>query len=182
MNQQRSEIDLTGDEKTGGDACECNNEGDDSNDSDARKCFEETVNVIVGKKKKVFRIHKAILTAASPFFRAALSGSWLKSSTMTIELADDRPFIFALFADWAYSGNVYSFWWMEDQPVPKLSTLVRLYIMGEQLQAEKLKIEVIKAIHGRYPDLSHVRSGSSDSFRRSTRKLTTAESDSGYLD
>lgn len=62
--------------------------------------------VVVGPKESKFVLHSHLLTSVSPFFAAALNGSFAESSSRTITLPDERPEIFEWFVQWLYSGTL----------------------------------------------------------------------------
>jgi hypothetical protein len=68
--------------------------------------------VIVGDEKNIARpavtylIHKELLTAASPFFAAALNSTFAEGLDQTVRLPEERPEIFEWFLQWLYSGSL----------------------------------------------------------------------------
>ncbi|KAI4249484.1 MAG: hypothetical protein L6R42_008971 [Xanthoria sp. 1 TBL-2021] len=63
------------------------------------------VTVRVGSSNDTWTIHRRLLTHHSPFFAAALNGSFNESTTKTVELIEDDPSAFMLFVLWLYSGE-----------------------------------------------------------------------------
>ncbi|KAL8635283.1 MAG: hypothetical protein Q9226_009370, partial [Calogaya cf. arnoldii] len=64
-----------------------------------------TMRVSSGQETESWMIHRDLLTHHSPFFAAALSGSFKESTTNTVELIEDDPGAFALFVQWLYTGK-----------------------------------------------------------------------------
>ncbi|KAL9025528.1 MAG: hypothetical protein Q9180_007649 [Flavoplaca navasiana] len=65
-----------------------------------------TVRVGSGEEVKSWAIHKGLLTHHSPFFAAALNGSFKESTSNVVELIEDSPEAFELFAYWLYTGDL----------------------------------------------------------------------------
>ncbi|KAL9005661.1 MAG: hypothetical protein Q9188_001567 [Gyalolechia gomerana] len=55
-----------------------------------------------GDKSATWTLPKELLTNASPFFNAALNGTWLESEAKQVELKDDDPNAFRFFIHWLY--------------------------------------------------------------------------------
>lgn len=68
--------------------------------------------VIVGDEKSTSRpavtylIHKELLTAASPFFAAALNSTFAEGLDQTVRLPEENPEIFEWFLQWLYTGSL----------------------------------------------------------------------------
>ncbi len=54
---------------------------------------------------KTWQLHKELLIDSSPFFAAALDGSFAEATSKVIRLPEDNPDIFALFIQWLYVGD-----------------------------------------------------------------------------
>ncbi|KAL8753350.1 MAG: hypothetical protein Q9199_005102 [Rusavskia elegans] len=65
-----------------------------------------TVRVGRGKDAESWTIHKGLLIYHSPFFAAALNGSFRESTTNTVELIEDDPGAFTDFVLWLYTGKL----------------------------------------------------------------------------
>jgi heterogeneous nuclear rnp K-like protein 2 len=78
----------------------------------AFRTFSAMATVIVGDEKNTARpavtylIHKELLTAASPFFAAALNSTFAEGLDQTVRLPEERPEIFEWFLQWLYSGSL----------------------------------------------------------------------------
>ncbi|KAI4254860.1 MAG: hypothetical protein L6R42_007013 [Xanthoria sp. 1 TBL-2021] len=64
-----------------------------------------TVRVGQGKDAESWTIHRGLLIYHSPFFAAALNGSFMESKTNTVELIEDDPGAFTHFVLWLYTGK-----------------------------------------------------------------------------
>lgn len=63
---------------------------------------DKLIKIVVGTDNEVFNVHEGILRASSPFFDKALSGPWKEATQRKIELPEDKPETFALYAYWVY--------------------------------------------------------------------------------
>ncbi|KAI4173933.1 MAG: hypothetical protein LQ343_002701 [Gyalolechia ehrenbergii] len=61
-----------------------------------------TVKVGEGDKSATWTLPKDLLTHASPFFNAALNGTWLESEAKQVELKEDNPNAFRFFIHWLF--------------------------------------------------------------------------------
>ena len=64
------------------------------------------VTIKVGPQKMPFVAHKGLLCSLSPFFAAALRGSFQESSTQSVHLAEDDPEIFDIIHVWLYTNQI----------------------------------------------------------------------------
>ena len=103
------------------------------------------VDIFVGAQRFKFRMHEAILSDRSPFFKAAFEGRFKEGEEKTMDLPEDDPISFGLFAEWAYSR----------QHVPPHSTrrvmaFIRLYCMADRFCIESLKNAAIDQVREGY--------------------------------
>ncbi|KAK4497153.1 hypothetical protein PRZ48_011603 [Zasmidium cellare] len=74
--------------------------------------FSGVATVVVGKPNDRARpqtqyiIHKELLTAASPFFAAALNGTFAEGLDQTVRLPEEKPESFEWFIQWLYTGTL----------------------------------------------------------------------------
>ena len=78
--------------------------------------FSGVVDVLVGSKESAetgggrpqtkYVIHKELLTAASPFFAAALNGTFAEGLDQSVKLPEEKPEIFEWFLQWLYTGSL----------------------------------------------------------------------------
>lgn len=72
-------------------------------ESDQIRLLNEPIAIIkVGSPPQNFHLHKSFLCQASPFFRAALEGSFKESADGVVHLPQDKPFTFDRFLGWVY--------------------------------------------------------------------------------
>lgn len=78
----------------------------------AFKSFTGTVPVIVGdsadkgRPETQFLVHKELLTSASPFFDAALNGSFKEGLEQIVRLPEEKTEVFEWFLQWLYTGTL----------------------------------------------------------------------------
>lgn len=128
--------------------------------------------VRVGKeslRSSIFILHRELLIGRSEYFKAALKGEWKTKETdetmlvlTTIDLDDDDPAIFSIYAEWLHSGVICSTSAGSQQYDTEFKTLVRAYILGDKLVDRGFKNTIIDAfiekIHSdRRFDLEHPR-------------------------
>ena len=65
-----------------------------------------TINVGVGKDQKTFYMHEETATNISDFFAAALRNGWAEKESRIIDLPEEDPAIFYIFARFAYIGKL----------------------------------------------------------------------------
>lgn len=74
--------------------------------------FSGVAAVVVGKANDRARpqtqylIHKELLTAASPFFAAALNSTFAEGLDQTVRLPEEKPESFEWFLQWLYTGTL----------------------------------------------------------------------------
>ena len=74
--------------------------------------FSEVVEVFVGddsdKSRPVTKyvVHKELLTSASPFFAAALNGTFAEGLDQSVRLPEEKPDSFEWFLQWLYTGSL----------------------------------------------------------------------------
>lgn len=74
--------------------------------------FSGFATVLVGEPNNKQRpetkylIHKELLTSASPFFAAALNGTFAEGMDQTVRLPEEKPEIFEWFCQWLYTGTL----------------------------------------------------------------------------
>jgi hypothetical protein len=71
-----------------------------------RSCFQTTVTVEVGTKKKAFIIHKDLLVFYSDYFRGAFNGSFSEATKGKISLADERVDVFNVVNQFVYTRQL----------------------------------------------------------------------------
>ncbi|KAF2768529.1 hypothetical protein EJ03DRAFT_273984 [Teratosphaeria nubilosa] len=78
----------------------------------AFRSFSGVAEVIVGddsdrsRPKTKFMVHKELLTAASPFFDAALNSTFAEGMDNQVKLPEEKPDSFEWFLQWLYTGSL----------------------------------------------------------------------------
>ncbi|KAL2045017.1 hypothetical protein N7G274_002792 [Stereocaulon virgatum] len=89
----------------------------------------DAVKVIVGTEtQKTWSLPKKLLAHVSPFFDAALNGSWVEATSNDISLPEDNPAAFETFVQWIYSGKLVT-GSMDDIP-----RYIRAWTLGDKLR------------------------------------------------
>lgn len=79
------------------------------------RSFHDVATVVVGgahspdsrgQGQTTYKIHKDLLTAESPFFAAALNGTFAEGLDQTVHLPEEKPEIFEWFLWWLYTGSL----------------------------------------------------------------------------
>ncbi|TID26589.1 hypothetical protein E6O75_ATG01082 [Venturia nashicola] len=63
---------------------------------------KDLVQVEVGEEKEGFTVHKDLLTAVSPYFKAAFEGGFKEAKNKSVPISDATPLQFRLFLNWIY--------------------------------------------------------------------------------
>jgi hypothetical protein len=61
--------------------------------------------IFVGKEKKMWYVHEAIICAKSEYFRKALQRCFKEGQEKEVHLGNDDPDAFSLFMDWMYGND-----------------------------------------------------------------------------
>jgi hypothetical protein len=110
--------------------------------------------------------HESFLTTRSEFFRRAMNGNWTESDTRLFKLPEDDPKTFALYLNYAYTGQL-STTRRSAEEVGSLElhtfdryieceyrSLLQLYVLAEKLQDVLAKNDILIAV----VDVSQMRS------------------------
>ncbi|KAH7138232.1 hypothetical protein B0J11DRAFT_421763 [Dendryphion nanum] len=107
--------------------------------------FCTTAEVLVGPEPPTsFILHTSLLTSQSPYFRAALNGPFLESTTKSIRLQDESVNIFELCVSWLYTGSIHPLPFKDGKPA--YYTLLHLYILADRLCFEGLRNRIVDVI------------------------------------
>ncbi|KAL1635480.1 hypothetical protein SLS58_010237 [Diplodia intermedia] len=107
-------------------------------------CSEQgIVTLKVGPYGKAFLIHKSILCAQSPYFRAALvKGRWKEGQDNTIVLDETDPAVFSqLVVNWLYTGEV---------PEDLRDSLDAGYIFADRYDFPELRAQIVEEVYFHY--------------------------------
>jgi len=90
----------------------------------ARTLTSTIITIAVGSARRLFACHEDVLVL-SPFFKAALKGSFVEARTKQVELPDEEPEVFSSVLEYLYKGDYYprllldkrrDTWALEDAP------------------------------------------------------------------
>ncbi len=110
----------------------------------------ETVNTIkVGPKEKIFLIHSSFLSAASTFFKAAITGKFKEATTNEIKLPEESAETFEHFVRWLYGGCKEDLTPTEDPSIcgAKIKRIIDLYIFADKIDCQELKQEMVRELY-----------------------------------
>ncbi|KAF2129974.1 hypothetical protein P153DRAFT_339343 [Dothidotthia symphoricarpi CBS 119687] len=102
-----------------------------------------TTTLLIGPKPTPFHIHTLLLTASSPYFRAALTGPFLESRQNSITLPDIPVPHFQLLATWLYTSTLAPPF---KDGKPAYYTLLHVYALADRLCMEGLRNAVVDAL------------------------------------
>jgi hypothetical protein len=71
-----------------------------------RPAFADTIQVLVGTSESPFTVHESVISAKSPFFRAALQNEWTEAEDKKVRLPDATPEVFESYLHWVYTNEV----------------------------------------------------------------------------
>ncbi|KAF2786417.1 hypothetical protein K505DRAFT_318487, partial [Melanomma pulvis-pyrius CBS 109.77] len=108
--------------------------------------FTTTCELLIGPAPTPtrFLLHTSLLTTQSPYFRAALTSSFLETSTQSISLPDISVEIFTLAVAWLYTGRITPVPFKDGRPA--YYTLLHLWILGDRLCFEGLRNAVLDTL------------------------------------
>lgn len=109
----------------------------------SRFLTEDTVTVFVGRKRKKFHLHKALLCHHSSFFHKALDGSFKEHEDKAVYLPDDNVEGFVLFVNWMYNAPPQN-----ASTRAAITALHALHVMADKFCIEELKnlsMDVVRA-------------------------------------
>ncbi|KAI9680237.1 MAG: hypothetical protein M1822_007236 [Bathelium mastoideum] len=94
--------------------------------------------IIVGPTRTEFLLHTDLLTACSPFFAAALSGSFAEAESQTVALPEEAVPSFEYFAQWLYTRSL-AHDTTNARGQPTYFVLLELYALADRLAVEGLR-------------------------------------------
>lgn len=111
---------------------------------------------------KTWHLPKELLINASPFFAAALIGSFVEAASKEVKLPEDDTDAFALFIRWLYIGETaaidcicgYDYNEPHRCPAASVQTYVQAWILGDKLGCPIFKdIAMLGLVRTYYPEL-----------------------------
>ncbi|KAL6716049.1 hypothetical protein ACLMJK_007011 [Lecanora helva] len=109
-----------------------------------QESFDETVTVKVGEERRVFLVHKNLLSNAANYFKAAFNGNFAEAQSQVLEMPEDGPEQFRWFVRWLYTDRVLQEG--ETLSESQFSILIPLYTFGEGRGIPDLQNEVIDVL------------------------------------
>lgn len=111
------------------------------------KSCTSTANVLLGASESPRIIPKELLTTVSPFFNAALTGTFAEGLSQTVKLPEDRADVFDYFLYWLYTRRLDHEAVDAPEPVkPAYFWLLHLYCLVDKLGVESCKNAIIDKI------------------------------------
>ncbi|GIZ37637.1 hypothetical protein CKM354_000107900 [Cercospora kikuchii] len=114
-----------------------------------------TITVGQGPESEKFLVHDFLLKENSKFFEAALNRQWIEGQEKKVNLPDDDPLIFSIYADWLFTGKIASKPEQLEQPEyevnwPDVSEeqiiQAELYVLGEKLMDDAFCDCILRAL------------------------------------
>jgi hypothetical protein len=108
------------------------------------------IDVGAGDKRTIFRVHMALLTARSDFFKKALNGKWMEAEEKIVRLPEDDPTVYATYVHHLYTGELVV-QPDEQKPVKELLSeqhhmLCSVYVLAEKILDIETKNAVFHAM------------------------------------
>ncbi|KIW16005.1 hypothetical protein PV08_06056 [Exophiala spinifera] len=94
------------------------------------------VTVIVGKRRKLYKLHRAQLMDKSPFFAACLSSGMVEQQKNEVVLPEDSCRGFDIVADWVYNKSEWDTVTME-------GSMLRAYVLADKYGMPSLQNALI---------------------------------------
>jgi hypothetical protein len=111
-----------------------------------------------------FRIHEAVLTARSKFFKAAMGKQWKESEDKAVKLPEENPDVFRLYTQLVYTGRIprmnddtpqtdetvessSKFCNTEDECEEEYKLLCGLYVLTEKMMDLRARNQTVDALY-----------------------------------
>ncbi|KAL9611629.1 MAG: hypothetical protein Q9167_003744 [Letrouitia subvulpina] len=91
---------------------------------------------------ETFTIHKELICHYSPFFKAALTGSWSEAESGIVNLPSDSTDVFAVFEEWLYSQTLQ----LEDTQENNVIFLMELHVFGDKVAVPEFQNAAMNAL------------------------------------
>lgn len=109
----------------------------------------DTVDIFVGPKRKIFRVHEALLCDRSDYFKATFQGEFTEAKSKELYLPEDNDASFELFVNWLYGGGHHFGQPRNDE---ELAAFIGLLALAEKILVEHLRNFAMDQIRGYYRD------------------------------
>ncbi|KAK3725222.1 hypothetical protein LTR37_000733 [Vermiconidia calcicola] len=116
-----------------------------ANDNEGISISDTPVKIVVGSDGEgvSFYVHPAILQKHSSFFEAALKKEWTSGPQRIVDLRDEDPGRFTLYAQWLYTGKLFT---KLEPAMGGYKRHAQLYVLGEKLIDRTFLNRVMDAI------------------------------------
>ncbi len=111
--------------------------------------METVATIKVGPEEKIFLIHSSFLSAASTFFKAAITGKFEEASANEIKLPEDCAETFEHFIRWLYSGCKEDPTPTEDRSIcsARIKRIIDLYVFADKIGCQELQQEMVRDLY-----------------------------------
>lgn len=111
------------------------------------KSFTGTAKILVGPEEANRTVPRELLTANSPFFHAALTGTFAEGLSQTVRLPEDRADVFDYFLYWLYTRRLDHEAVDAAEPTkPAYFWLLHLYCLVDKLGVESCKNAIVEKV------------------------------------
>ncbi|KAI9721379.1 MAG: hypothetical protein M1828_005128 [Chrysothrix sp. TS-e1954] len=105
--------------------------------------------ILLGPSESPRLVPRELLTAVSPFFQAALNGTFAEGLSQELRLPEDRPDVFDYFLYWLYTRRLDHEAVDAVEPIkPAYFWLLHLYCLVDKLGVEACKNAIIEKVVG----------------------------------
>lgn len=111
----------------------------------SRDLQKTVIQVNVGQEidsAESFTIHKELVCYYSPFFRAALGGSWAEAETGIVNLPTDIPDVFETFQAWLYTQTLE----LDETQESDVTFLMELQAFGDKMAVPEFQNAAMDAL------------------------------------
>lgn len=108
--------------------------------------YGKTVDVRVGDLSKLFTLHEHLLTSHSQFFKREIALAEEKGLTKMLCMDDIGWHGFQAYVHWLYTGMIIKIQKKNKETQERCHHLIKLYVLGEQLENIRFKNEVMTAL------------------------------------
>lgn len=106
-----------------------------------------TATILLGPEESPRQVPRELLTVNSPFFHAALTGSFTEGLSQTVKLPEDRADVFDYFLYWLYTRKLdHEAVDAVDPTKPAYFWLLHLYCLVDKLEIESCKNAIIDKV------------------------------------
>ncbi|KAF2144714.1 uncharacterized protein K452DRAFT_245796 [Aplosporella prunicola CBS 121167] len=108
------------------------------------RTFTTVSTILVGRTATPFLVHREVLTHHSPFFAAALNGTFAEGLSQSVRLPAEDVSTFEIFLHWAYTGTLDDVF--QRQGKVAFYLLLNLYGLADRLTVERLRNQTVDKV------------------------------------